>query len=274
MNSLIRSAKLDTTLRVLDRVRAAPDAGERLVGQGSTPSMTAVSKLPVTERLDRQAVSGAYAQDGLEISETTLSTVSDALPDVGPPALTKDELKILFSDELRILQEEAAKLGHEEGTTEGQAKAQQQYAAGIASLERVVMMLGDSLDKGIDGLTEIGAEVVFEAVVKIIGRSYIDQSGVLDVVKEVIRQAKDRSRLLIRVNPADYRDLMAERESLTEGLNVQHLEFSADDRVELGGCLLETASGNLDGRLEVQFQQLRDTLLSARHRRTESVLAP
>jgi flagellar biosynthesis/type III secretory pathway protein FliH len=38
----------------------------------------------------------------------------------------------------------------------------------------------------------------------------------------------------------------------------------SDDRVLLGGCLIETSGGTLDGRLETQMQQLRDTLLAAR----------
>jgi flagellar assembly protein FliH len=44
------------------------------------------------------------------------------------------------------------------------------------------------------------------------------------------------------------------------------VEIAADDRVELGGCLLETPSGTLDSRLEVQLANLRRTLLEARSR--------
>jgi len=275
MNSLIRSAKLDTALRVLDRVRSVPDTRERSDERGVMPSAPANVKRPMAEGMARDvAVGEPTVPADLGNSEAAALTMSGAAFLASPPPPTIDELRVLFSDELRNMREEATEQGHAEGVTAGRAEAQQQYASSIAGLERVVAMLGDSLDEGIDGLTEIGAEVVFEAVVKIIGRSYIDRSGVTDVVKEVIRQAKDRSRLLIRVNPADYRDLMTERDSLAEGLNVQHIEFAADDRVDLGGCLLETPSGNLDGRLEVQLQQLRDTLMSARHRRTESVLEP
>ena len=41
------------------------------------------------------------------------------------------------------------------------------------------------------------------------------------------------------------------------------LELVADERVELGGCLIETDGGTLDGRLETQLKRLRDTLLDA-----------
>jgi flagellar biosynthesis/type III secretory pathway protein FliH len=275
MNSLIRSAKLDTAMRILDRIRPVPVVSERLAESDVSQLAPENIRSPLTERplhnladvvMTATASSNAEADSMMMTAETSIPLT----PSSPPPTI--DELRILFSDELHSLREQATEQGYTEGLKTGRAEAQQQYSESVARLERAVAMLGDSLHKGIDGLTEIGAEVVFEAVTKIIGRSYIDRSGVTDVVKEVIRQAKDRSRLLIRVNPADYRELMGEREQLVEGLNAQHIEFAADDRVELGGCLLETPSGNLDGRLEVQLQQLRDTLLIARHRRTESVL--
>ena len=274
MNSVIRSARLDSAMRVLDRVRSVPDARERHDGHGATSSSPENIKQPKVEELTPGMAFGETLVT-LDSSDSMIAAtaLSDTVLGVSPPP-TLDELRVLFSDELRSLREAAAEQGHLEGVKAGTAEAQQKYSSSIATLEREVALLGDALHKGIDGLTEIGAEVVFEAVVKIIGRSYIDGSGVTDVVKQVIRQAKDKSRLLIRVNPADYRDLTTEREQLAEGLNVQHIEFAADDRVELGGCLMETPSGNLDGRLEVQLQQLRDTLMSARHRRTESVLEP
>jgi flagellar assembly protein FliH len=129
-----------------------------------------------------------------------------------------------------------------------------------------------AFERDLDGLAEIGAEIAFEAVTRIIGRSYLDHEGITAVVREVIGHAKDRSRLVIRVSPADYHELIETRESLTENGNSRSIEILADDRVELGGCLLETPAGNLDGRLEVQLQQLRDTLLNARLRRSEPVL--
>jgi flagellar assembly protein FliH len=275
MNSLIRSAKLDTAMRILDRIRPVPVVSERLDKSDVCQLAPENIRSPMTERPVHNladVVMTASASSNAEADSMMTTTEASNAPIPSSPPPTMDELRDLFSDELRSMREQAAEQGYAEGLTTGRAEAQQQYSDSVARLERVVAMLGESLHKGIDGLTEIGADVVFEAVTKIIGRSYIDRSGVTDVVKEVIRQAKDRSRLLIRVNPDDYRELMGEREPLVEGLNAQHVEFAADDRVELGGCLLETPSGNLDGRLEVQLQQLRDTLLSARHRRTESVL--
>ena len=275
MNTLIRSAKLESGMRVLDRIRPIPVVRERKDERDSDSSGPEHIKLPMTEPFAHKQADGDLTETpSLNDEADTMTTAAEliATPTASPPPPTIDELRILFSDELSSLREQAAEQGHKEGLTAGRAEAEQLYSDKIARLDRAIAMFGDCLHKGIDGLTEIGAEVVFEAVVKIIGRSYIDRSGVTEVVKEVIRQAKDRSRLLIRVNPANYRELMDERESLIEGLNAQHIEFSADDRVELGGCLLETPSGNLDGRLEVQLQQLRDTLLTARHRRMESVL--
>src|SRR6266542_2940076 len=84
--------------------------------------------------------------------------------------------------------------------------------------------------------------------------------------REAVRRARDRSRLIVRVSPADFDVIRQNRDEILEGLEAGHVEIAADDRVELGGCLLETPSGNLDSRLEVQLANLRRTLLEARSR--------
>jgi len=42
------------------------------------------------------------------------------------------------------------------------------------------------------------------------------------------------------------------------------IEIFPDERVSIGGCLLEAGGGTLDARLEVQLRQLLDTLTRAR----------
>ncbi len=72
----------------------------------------------------------------------------------------------------------------------------------------------------------------------------------------------DRERLVVRVSPRDHELLAAEGLKPKNG-DAHAVELLADERVELGGCLIETGGGTLDGRLETQLKRLRDTLLGA-----------
>lgn len=266
MSSLIRAAKLEKTQHLLGGL--ASDKEVRKVLNNYPPT---------AETLEHVA---NLRSEPVTQPETTTAVIQAANPshDVHvPPVQARvsiEELRNHFAEELDALRQEASRQGYTEGQESAQTEFDAKYKETLRRLERTEFQLSEALHQEISGLTEIGAEIVFEAVVKIIGRSYIDRAGVIDVVREVARQAKDRSRLLIRVNPAELAALVEAQQLLVESLNAQHLEFVSDDRVELGGCLLETPSGNLDGRLEIQFQQLRDTLLGARYRLTESVIEP
>ena len=89
------------------------------------------------------------------------------------------------------------------------------------------------------------------------------------MVRQVIRRTKERTKLVVRVSPADWSILEGNEAALVEGLSVDAVELFADDRVQVGGCLLETPAGNLDGRLEVQLAGLREALVNARAAESE-----
>ncbi len=88
-----------------------------------------------------------------------------------------------------------------------------------------------------------------------------------DVVMAVAAEAlshlpsgTDTVRLL--VNPADLEAVRAGRETLAKAANgLTSLETQADARVEPGGCVVQSPSGDVDGRLSTRFEQIEDVLL-------------
>jgi flagellar assembly protein FliH len=125
--------------------------------------------------------------------------------------------------------------------------------------------LRDALGQAIGGAEEAMVEIAFAAVCKVLGEAAASEEGVRAMVQEAMRQIRAKEGLVLRVAPADYERLAGL--SLGEGAK---LELVADERVALGGCLIETAGGTLDARLEVQLRQLVDTLTRAGEAQGES----
>jgi len=269
MTTLIRAPRLEESFHVLGRV--AYNIGglnqSKTIRTGGTPMLDA----------DHEGDHLGWSQEaGASLGGQAVSAASGGM-DFSPAGTkvtmpTVDELKSIFADQITEWRRESMELGQSEGRETGKREVEQQHAERLQQLDQTIAGLQSALDQSIDGLIDVGVDIVYEAVTRILGRTLVDKSGAAAVVREVIRAAKDRSRLLIRVNPSDQAVLLSMRDQLIEGLSTQHAEIVADERVELGGCLLETPAGNLDGRLEVQLQQLRDTLISARLRRPESVI--
>lgn len=180
------------------------------------------------------------------------------------PKISYDEYQQRFHDELEALRAEARERGYAEGREAGGAKAASEHAAQIKALAGLVRGARERLDAGIGELSELTVELVYESVCKLLGQALAGREGVIAAVREVVRRARERSRLALRVSPSDYALIREHLATVIEGLEAGQVEVAADERVELGGCLLETASGSLDGRLEVQLANLRRTLVAVK----------
>ncbi|HJY75112.1 MAG TPA: FliH/SctL family protein [Burkholderiales bacterium] len=194
-------------------------------------------------------------------TDAQVKTAAAAAPSV--PDISYEEYEQRFAAELQALRDEARERGRQEGREAGLAKATAEHAAQLKALAGLVRGARGRLDEGIGELSELGAEVVYEAVCKLLGQVFASREGVIAAVREVVRGARERSRLTVRVSPSDYATIRAHLDKVLEGLEAGAAEVVADERVELGGCLLETPSGSLDGRLEVQLANLRLALLAA-----------
>ena len=194
-----------------------------------------------------------------------------AAPAPSVPDISYEEYEQRFAAELQALRDEARERGRQEGREAGLAKAAAEHAAQLKALAGLVRGARSRLDEGIGELCELGAEVVYEAVCKLLGQAFASREGVIAAVREVVRGARERSRLTVRVSPFDYATIRGHLDTVLEGLEAGAAEVVADERVELGGCLLETPSGSLDGRLEVQLSNLRLALLAAQSEAKQSL---
>lgn len=85
---------------------------------------------------------------------------------------------------------------------------------------------------------------------------------VLDTINACLREVLDKTKLTVRVNPAQASFVKSQIDALG-GVNdtVSHIVVEPDPRISSGGCVIETDSGNTDGRIENQLQVLKSKLL-------------
>ena len=180
------------------------------------------------------------------------------------PPLSLSDRDELLRKEIEVLRAQVLERAHDEGLEAGRAAAEAEFAEQIEALRSIVASAGEALVAEIHGVEEVLVDIAFEAVCRIIGATLATPEGVASVIREVVREVRGREQLLVRLSPQDFALLGEHKDTL---LNVQEglrLEFVADERVVLGGCIVEVAGGTLDGRLETQLKQLSDTLLGAR----------
>lgn len=83
-----------------------------------------------------------------------------------------------------------------------------------------------------------------------------------EIVMTALRQARQQEMMTVRVNAADLPLVEKMRERIDAFGRARYLDFVADQTIKEGGCLIESASGTIDARLETQLRVFEKALLA------------
>jgi flagellar assembly protein FliH len=111
----------------------------------------------------------------------------------------------------------------------------------------------------------INYETAFEKVVietskqiskKIITREIENQSIIETVLKNSLQKVIGANQILIKLNPNDYQSI-ANSDFLPELENqFNKVKFEEDEKIEKGGCLINTELGNVDSKISTMVNEL------------------
>ena len=92
----------------------------------------------------------------------------------------------------------------------------------------------------------------------------INKDIVIAVLKESLKKIMNDEKITIKINPDDLKFINENEEVFNNICSKNNtVKFIEDDDVELGGCLIETESGIIDGRIESQFNVIEETIAEA-----------
>ena len=126
--------------------------------------------------------------------------------------------------------------------------------AGVDEIVQAVLAEREAAWRGME--TEI-IDVAMEIARKVVKEEVALNPAVVErVVKDALRRVSDRSSLRILVNPDDLQHVRDNREEILHAIDgVQGLVIDGDRRVGPGGCVIETAGGSIDAKIETQLDQ-------------------
>lgn len=78
---------------------------------------------------------------------------------------------------------------------------------------------------------------------------------VLNVVKEAVKKVVDHGRIIIKISPSDIQFIKNSHHGFLNFVDhSKNITFEEDETISDGGCIIETDFGNIDARIEKQFQ--------------------
>jgi flagellar biosynthesis/type III secretory pathway protein FliH len=177
---------------------------------------------------------------------------------------TRTRLATLVADDIEQIRAAARDEGWQAGQDAGRAEAATESDRLIALLAEITAVAQAALAEDSAKLADQCAEIVAAALGRIAGAKLVTQKAALGVVNEILKRVTDEHELIVRVSAADLPTLQEQKEKLGAAVAGRALTLMADPRVQLGGAIVESKLGSLDGRLEVQLRGLFDTLQAAK----------
>jgi flagellar biosynthesis/type III secretory pathway protein FliH len=87
---------------------------------------------------------------------------------------------------------------------------------------------------------------------------------ILPVLQKALSYIADRERLVIRVAKDDMETVSGRKDFwIPVGEQLESIVIEADERIEKGGCIVESNSGVADARLGVRFDELKEVVFKA-----------
>lgn len=182
-----------------------------------------------------------------------------------PESMQKEALRSALAEATQALEERdkvhASEIAGMEARVE--ARVRSEVANAVADLtgttdriiaERIALLSG-------------AEETVIRIAVALAGRIVkdkleIDEETVLRTVRDALALAADRQQIVVRIHPDDLA-LVEEHEAdwLAKLNDASSLRMEGDSRIRRGGCLVETETGEVDARIDKQFQTMTRTLI-------------
>lgn len=151
--------------------------------------------------------------------------------------------------------------GFDDGQQALRVKLEQEFNEKIlkkySELNNVISGLNDKAVQ-LDSQFEILVmNVAFKISETILKREIEKESIVKTVIDDALRKVIGANEIIVRLNPKDYESIILEGKSFQLKDSFSQIKFEQDDRIELGGCFIESEIGNADGRISSQLNELK-----------------
>ncbi len=179
------------------------------------------------------------------------------------PALEAAEILARANEEAETIAREAYEEGLRRGIVEGERKFLAAVSGSAEVLKSAALQVEQSHKSFLDEIEPQLIRLAASIASKIIER---ESSMSHDVIQRTVRAALekliDEEHVVVRVNPKDLETLRQYRAELTQEFDaIKRIDLVPDERIDAGGCIAQTDSVRIDGRIASQLEKILNELL-------------
>jgi flagellar biosynthesis/type III secretory pathway protein FliH len=156
------------------------------------------------------------------------------------------------------IKEAAFQKGFLEGKRVGFESGSKKADSVIDSLNRILGQLENIRQQTYQEIEKEVAQLALSIARKIVCHEVqVSRETVTCIAREALSRVNNPAKIKIKLNPDDLQFIKDTQSQLSHFLhNVDNIRFEGEASIQTGGCLVETDRGDIDARIEKQFEAI------------------
>ena len=158
------------------------------------------------------------------------------------------------------IEEQAFQKGFQEGENTALDAQRAEVAAAVQSMSQAIVEIQGLRQEIYHSIEREVVELALSIARKVVCQEIkINPDVVVCVAREALSQVDVPGKIKIRLNPADLEFINSTQGHISAFLQeMDNVTFEAEEGITSGGCVIETKLGEIDARIEKQFQVVED----------------
>lgn len=177
-------------------------------------------------------------------------------------AYDMERMRESFTRKIQQAEQKAYAAGVADGIQKGIDLQRNDGLQPLQSLTGLIMELGGLKKATLENAEEQILQLSLAIAKKVIHLEVTTSRDVIQgVLKEAIKNIVDRENMKIRINPQDFRYMMEIKSDFLQNFDgIKNVVFEEDSSIGRGGALIETMHGEVDARLDQQYDEIKALL--------------
>ena len=162
------------------------------------------------------------------------------------------------------LEEEKKQRIFEEGKQSAVEDLEKKFAADLSvkyeEYDKIMLSINEQLNEYQKSFDKIVIDLSFLIAEKIVKKTISQETVVMDTIKEATNKIIGANTILLRLNPTDMELIKETNQSILENNSYSNINYEVDERIEKGGCYIESEIGNVDARISSQLNELKSKI--------------
>ncbi|MDR7235719.1 flagellar assembly protein FliH [Neobacillus drentensis] len=215
----------------------------------------------------------AEAQAIIEMAEQNACSIEAATTDKINQWWEENQLK------QRVLSLEAKQQGFEEGLATGKQEAilkvQQEYQQKLEQAQHLLHLAYEQKESIISEAEPFLLELSTVIASQIVKQELESHPDIfVDLIKQHILRFKEKESITVCVHPEDFEFIQSQRVHLVAIVNGEtEIKIIPDHSVSPKGCIIRTAYGSVDARIDTQIEEIKKVILEARREPESGIIS-